>query len=121
MLRALGMTTSWHASIRFSLGRFTTEEEIDYTISWFVTPWPSAQPSPLWEMFKQGVDMNSIEWSHHGYIRRIKSWHTAKKVIIITKTRATLALSETATNLLVAAWSVRQHVERDEVADQSQQ
>lgn len=67
MLRALGMTDELaHSSIRFSLGRFTTEEEIDYTINLVRNSIGRLRElSPLWEMFKQGVDLNSIEWSHH--------------------------------------------------------
>lgn len=66
-LRALGMTDELaHSSIRFSLGRFTTEEEIDYTIKLVRNSIDRLRDlSPLWEMFKQGVDLNSIEWSHH--------------------------------------------------------
>ena len=67
VLRALGMTDELaHSSIRFSLGRFTTEEEIDYTINLVRNSIGRLRElSPLWEMFKQGVDLNSIEWSHH--------------------------------------------------------
>jgi cysteine desulfurase len=67
VLRALGMTDELaHSSIRFSLGRFTTEEEIDYTIKLVRNSIGRLRDlSPLWEMFKQGVDLNSIEWSHH--------------------------------------------------------
>ena len=67
MLRALGMTDELaHSSIRFSLGRFTTEEEIDYTIKLVRNSIGRLRDlSPLWEMFQQGVDLNSIEWSHH--------------------------------------------------------
>lgn len=67
MLRALGMTDELaHSSIRFSLGRFTTEEEIDYAINLVRNSIGRLRDlSPLWEMFKQGVDLNSIEWSHH--------------------------------------------------------
>ncbi|NCB89177.1 MAG: IscS subfamily cysteine desulfurase, partial [Gammaproteobacteria bacterium] len=67
VLRALGMTDELaHSSIRFSLGRFTTEEEIDYAINLVRNSIGRLRDlSPLWEMFKQGVDLNSIEWSHH--------------------------------------------------------
>lgn len=67
MLRALGMTDELaHSSIRFSLGRFTTEEEIDYAINLVRNSIGRLRDlSPLWEMYKQGVDLNSIEWSHH--------------------------------------------------------
>jgi cysteine desulfurase len=67
VLRALGMTDELaHSSIRFSLGRFTTEEEIDYTIELVRKSIGRLRElSPLWDMFKQGVDINSIEWAHH--------------------------------------------------------
>ncbi|EBX3952673.1 IscS subfamily cysteine desulfurase, partial [Salmonella enterica subsp. enterica serovar Offa] len=67
VLRALGMTDELaHSSIRFSLGRFTTEEEIDYAIKLIHNAIGRLRDlSPLWEMHKQGVDINSIEWSHH--------------------------------------------------------
>ena len=67
VLRALGRSDELaHSSIRFSLGRFTTDEEIDYTIKLVRNSIGRLRDlSPLWEMFKQGVDLNSIEWSHH--------------------------------------------------------
>ncbi|HFR4113977.1 TPA: IscS subfamily cysteine desulfurase [Yersinia enterocolitica] len=67
VLRALGMNDELaHSSIRFSLGRFTTEEEIDYAIALVRKSIGRLRElSPLWEMFKQGVDISSIEWSHH--------------------------------------------------------
>ncbi|HBC9171403.1 TPA: IscS subfamily cysteine desulfurase [Proteus mirabilis] len=67
VLRALGLTDELaHSSIRLSLGRFTTEEEIDYAIEQIHSAIGRLRDlSPLWEMHKQGVDINSIEWSHH--------------------------------------------------------
>ncbi|HGJ5858455.1 MAG TPA: IscS subfamily cysteine desulfurase [Arsenophonus nasoniae] len=67
VLRALGMNDELaHSSIRFSFGRFTTEEEIDYAIQLIHNAIGRLRDlSPLWEMYKQGVDLNSIEWAHH--------------------------------------------------------
>ncbi|MEQ4901575.1 IscS subfamily cysteine desulfurase [Proteus vulgaris] len=67
VLRALGLTDELaHSSIRFSLGRFTTEKEIDYAIKQIHSAIGRLRDlSPLWDMHKQGVDINSIEWSHH--------------------------------------------------------
>ena len=67
VLRALGMNDELaHSSIRFSLGRFTTEEEVDYAIDLVRKSIGRLRDlSPLWEMFKAGVDLNSIEWAHH--------------------------------------------------------
>ena len=67
VLRALGMNDELaHSSIRFSLGRFTTEEEIDYAIKLIHGAIDHLRAlSPLWDMYKEGVDISSIEWSHH--------------------------------------------------------
>ncbi|WP_277850093.1 IscS subfamily cysteine desulfurase [Moellerella wisconsensis] len=67
VLRALGMNDELaHSSIRFSFGRFTTEEEIDYAIVQIHKAIEHLRAlSPLWDMYKEGVDISSIEWSHH--------------------------------------------------------
>jgi len=67
VLRALGRSDELaHSSIRFSLGRFTTEEEIDYAIAQISENIGKLRElSPLWEMFKDGIDLNSIEWAAH--------------------------------------------------------
>jgi cysteine desulfurase len=55
-----------HSSIRFSLGRFTTEEDVDFAIE-AVSKGVNhmRELSPIWEMYKDGVDLTKIEWSAH--------------------------------------------------------
>ena len=64
VLRALGRKDELaHSSIRFSIGRFTTEEEVDYTVSILDQAVSRLRElSPLWEMFLDGVDLDSVEW-----------------------------------------------------------
>ncbi|MBR0565206.1 IscS subfamily cysteine desulfurase [Azoarcus sp. L1K30] len=67
VLRALGRNDELaHSSIRFTIGRFTTEEEIDYTIDLLHKKIGKLRElSPLWEMFKDGVDLDSVQWAAH--------------------------------------------------------
>ena len=67
VLRALGLNDEMaHSSIRFSFGRFTTEEEIDYAITLIKKSIGHLRDmSPVWEMFKDGIDLDSIEWAAH--------------------------------------------------------
>ncbi|GGY99865.1 MULTISPECIES: IscS subfamily cysteine desulfurase [Shewanella] len=67
VLRALGLNDEMaHSSIRFTIGRYTTEEEIDYAIETIKSSIGKLREmSPLWEMFKDGVDLNQVKWAAH--------------------------------------------------------
>ncbi len=67
VLRALGRDDELaHSSIRFSIGRYTTEEEIDYAVQRIHAAVDKLRDlSPLWEMHQQGIDLKSIEWAAH--------------------------------------------------------
>jgi cysteine desulfurase len=67
VLRALGVEEELaHTSIRFGLGRFTTEQEVDYAVEHVVGAVKRLRElSPLWEMAQEGIDIKSIEWSGH--------------------------------------------------------
>ena len=67
VLRALGRSDELaHSSIRFTIGRFTTEDDIDFAIGLLKSRIAKLRDlSPLWEMFKDGVDMESISWAAH--------------------------------------------------------
>jgi len=67
VLRALGRNDELaHSSIRFSIGRFTTVEDIDYAIKLIHDKIGKLRElSPLWEMFKDGVDLNTVQWAAH--------------------------------------------------------
>jgi len=67
VLRALGRNDELaHSSIRFTVGRFTTEEEIDYTIDLLKRKIAKLRElSPLWEMHQEGIDLNTVQWAAH--------------------------------------------------------
>ena len=67
VLRALGLTDELaHSSIRFSIGRFTTEEEIDFTVDLLHKQIGRLRElSPLWEMVQEGVDLSTVQWAAH--------------------------------------------------------
>ncbi len=67
VLRALGRSDELaHSSIRFSIGRFTTEEEVDYTIALMKSKIGKLRElSPLWEMHLEGIDLSKVEWAAH--------------------------------------------------------
>jgi cysteine desulfurase len=67
VLRALGVEDELaHTSLRIGLGRFTTEEEVDYAVEKIATEVTRLRAmSPLWEMAQEGIDIKSIEWADH--------------------------------------------------------
>ena len=67
VLRALGRSDELaHSSLRITVGRFTTEEEIDYAIATIRQNVDKLRElSPLWEMYKDGVDLSTIQWAAH--------------------------------------------------------
>lgn len=67
VLRALGRSDELaHSSIRFTVGRFTTEEEIDYTVDLVKRKIAKLRElSPLWEMHQEGIDLDSVQWAAH--------------------------------------------------------
>jgi len=67
VLRALGRNDELaHSSIRFTIGRFTTEEDVDYTIDLLHNKISKLRElSPLWEMVQEGVDLNTVQWAAH--------------------------------------------------------
>jgi cysteine desulfurase len=67
VLKALGLDDELaHSSLRFGLSRFTTDEEVDYAINHVKEAVTKLRDmSPLWEMFKEGIDLKSIQWAEH--------------------------------------------------------
>ena len=67
VLRALGRSDELaHSSIRFTIGRYTTLEEIDFTVDLLLRKIGKLRDlSPLWEMYKEGVDLNTVQWAAH--------------------------------------------------------
>jgi cysteine desulfurase len=67
VLRALGREDELaHSSIRFSIGRFTTEEEVDFVVKLLHSKVGKLRElSPLWDMFKEGIDLNTVQWAAH--------------------------------------------------------
>jgi cysteine desulfurase len=67
VLRALGLSDELaHSSIRFSIGRFTTEEDIDRAIDLVRSKVEKLRAlSPLWDMYKEGIDLSKVEWAAH--------------------------------------------------------
>jgi cysteine desulfurase len=67
VLRALGRNDELaHSSIRFTIGRYTTEQEIDFAVDLLKTRVSKLRDmSPLWEMAQEGIDLNSVQWAAH--------------------------------------------------------
>ena len=67
MLRALGLSDELaHSSIRFSLGRFTTEADVNQVLEHARFAVEKLRDlSPLWDMYKEGIDLSTVEWAEH--------------------------------------------------------
>ena len=67
VLRALGLNDELaHSSLRFTMGRYTTEEEVDYAIEKIRHAVGKLRElSPLWDMYKEGIDLNTVQWAAH--------------------------------------------------------
>ena len=67
VLRALGMSDELaHSSLRFTIGRYTTEEEVDYAIAQIRRAVGKLRElSPLWDMYQEGIDLNTVQWAAH--------------------------------------------------------
>ena len=67
VLRALGRSDELaHSSIRFTIGRYTSETDVDYTVDLVKRKIEKLRElSPLWEMHQEGIDLNSIQWAAH--------------------------------------------------------
>ncbi|HSJ99461.1 MAG TPA: IscS subfamily cysteine desulfurase, partial [Myxococcota bacterium] len=67
VLRALGRNDELaHSSIRFTLGRFTTREDVDFPVRLIKERIGKLREmSPLWEMYKDGIDLNTVQWAAH--------------------------------------------------------
>ena len=67
VLRALGLSDELaHSSIRFSVGRYTTEKDVDDAIALVREKVEKLRDlSPLWDMYKDGIDLNSVQWAAH--------------------------------------------------------
>ena len=110
VLRALGRSDELaHSSIRFTIGRFTTEADVDYTIALLKRKVGKLRElSPLWEMHQEGIDLAD----RLGRALRFKgagSWLTAKRYLITTRIRATSGRSRRTPPTSARAWSARRH------------
>ncbi len=67
VLRAIGRPDELaHSSIRFSIGRFTTEQDVDHTVELIREKISKLRElSPLWDMYKEGIDLATVQWSAH--------------------------------------------------------